>query len=294
MANEFRKVIDTNNLVHPVCDDTRVDWENYAETGAVNMFNYEKWKGIHVQNGTGNFINNGVDLTSTANDCYTGFDANNFPAKIYVNPGDKIKLTWDLGAGSASGTVIMFADGVPDSSTWVRVDNTEKKIDYTVPAGTSFVTFRLGVATSGNVVHYKNIMVTRNEVPVDVTKYIPYAMTNRELTEQLPLGLLEMIKLTKLWGANNANNALDIDKINNGLGYMYRIQSGTALTGTEPSGIGNGYLVIGFSGINQTSELPQYGVQVAFGFGGDKIAFRRASYSDAGSAWGAWKYLTLT
>ena len=33
MANEFRKVIDTNNLVHPVCDDTRVDWESYAKTG---------------------------------------------------------------------------------------------------------------------------------------------------------------------------------------------------------------------------------------------------------------------
>lgn len=86
----------------------------------------------------------------------------------------------------------------------------------------------------------------------------------------------------------NAAN-LNIDTINNEVGYIYRIVVYNNPLGTQPIAIlgGNAYILIGFSAIN-SQQKPYYGVQIAFGFGGDKIAIRHAQYNSSGSTWGAW------
>ena len=273
---------------------SRVDWSSYAILGAVNLDNAVLTEFAH---------NGAVEKTSTGYRVYnTQADAWSHYRRWYKLPKNTdLKLSTSVTFTSGSGQIL-----IKGGNTLTYSSATDITASATISASGNqelsfnsgnyeyicvILTCTTGTSASGNITYGDFDIKLASDTR---TGWVAPAMTNRELTEQLPLGLLEMIKLTKLWGANNANNALDIDKINNVLGYMYRIQSGTALTGTEPSGIGNGYLLIGFSGINQTSELPQYGVQIAFGFGGDKIAFRRAGYNDAGAVWGAWKYLTLT
>lgn len=125
-----------------------------------NLFNYDAWKEVGVFRGTGVFENNGVTLTSSENDCYTNHEMSLYPlnARIPVNPGDVITLSWDCDeTTSRLGTVLIFPNGV--SSNFKRVSNDERSITYTVPSGVTFLTLRFGVATAGNTIHYKNIMV---------------------------------------------------------------------------------------------------------------------------------------
>ena len=137
-----------------------------------NIFDYDAWKGTNISHGTGVYEKNGVTLTSTANDCYTDFDLVHFAKPIYVTEGQKIKLLWDLGANSAYGQVLLFPNGEVGSLPFVRVDNTAKKLEYTVPSGCNFITFRVGVATSGNVVHYENIRIMDADILDE--SYEPY------------------------------------------------------------------------------------------------------------------------
>lgn len=56
--------------------------------------------------------------------------------------------------------------------------------------------------------------------------------------------------------------------------------------GTPPSGIGgNGWMIL------VGNDNPMYNVQLAFGFGSDKIGIRRRNNS---STWTSWKYVTLS
>lgn len=60
--------------------------------------------------------------------------------------------------------------------------------------------------------------------------------------------------------------------------------------GTLPTTVlngGNGFLLIGFSGIY--NQQPLYGVQMAIGFSSNKIAIRNANYNASGSTWSAWR-----
>ena len=98
------------------------------------------------------------------------------------------------------------------------------------------------------------------------------------------------LRLDKVYG--DADNPINIDKINNNTGYIYRILVGEGFSGTSPHtviGGANSYLLLGYSVINAASQLPSYGVQIAFGFSGNIIAMRHASYAPAGNAWGAWE-----
>lgn len=59
--------------------------------------------------------------------------------------------------------------------------------------------------------------------------------------------------------------------------------------GTLPTTVlgGNAFLLIGFSGM--VNQQPLYGVQLALGFGSNKIAIRNANYATGGSVWSAWR-----
>ena len=124
-------------------------------------------------------------------------------------------------------------------------------------------------------------------------------ITNVEdIIAQVPNDTINKIQsngLTKL-ALNFAysDNDLNIDKVHGPYGYIYRFANYNSSQGTYPSGLGgNAIMLIGFSSIAK-SGLPAYGVQIAFGFGSDKIAIRHVSYNVSGAAWGAWKYLTAS
>ena len=95
--------------------------------------------------------------------------------------------------------------------------------------------------------------------------------------------------IDKVYGTDG--NFINIDKINKSIGYIYHILEQNDFSGTSPLstiGGGNSYILIGFSHIEPSSQLPAYGVQIAFGFGGTKIAIRNKSYQPGGGQWGAW------
>lgn len=83
--------------------------------------------------------------------------------------------------------------------------------------------------------------------------------------------------------------SFNIDTINVSDAYIMRIIAGTGALGTQPTTVlgGNAYILIGFSAI--TNNKPNYGVQLAIGFGANKIAIRNASYNASGGSWSAWR-----
>ena len=130
-----------------------------------NLFDYSKFVGVNIKNGTAVFENNGITLTSTANDCYNwsrkvsneyGTDGV-IPWAVSVSEGDKIKLSWDYEVGDAYGQVYLFPNGV--STGLVVKTITGKSIEYIVPSGVTFVSFRFGVQEANKTSHYKNIVL---------------------------------------------------------------------------------------------------------------------------------------
>lgn len=136
---------------------------NVTRTGK-NKLNYDAWKTTGITRGTAVWENNGVTLTATSNDCFT--IANE---RIPVTEGEIITLSWEEDTNQ-EGIIYIFPNG--SNSGLVRVSNrVQKYISYTVPSGVTFVTFRFGVANSGDTIAYKNIQIEKGST---VTDFEPY------------------------------------------------------------------------------------------------------------------------
>lgn len=112
----------------------------------------------------------------------------------------------------------------------------------------------------------------------------PYASYEASDHQRMPL---TSIFMDKVYGQNG--NSINIDRINNSKGYVYRVITGSDFSGTSPISViggGNSFLLMGFSQV--TNNLIQYGVQIAFGFGGTRIAIRNRNYVASGGEWEAW------
>lgn len=136
-----------------------------------NLLNYNAWKGTPITRGTAIYENNGITLTATENDCYSEM-GNNFPdnAKIKVSEGETLTLSWEQIENNKEGYIYIFGNGIASNS--VNIDNRKsKKLSYTVPSGVTFITFRFGVATTGDTISYKNIQIEKGSEP---TTYEPY------------------------------------------------------------------------------------------------------------------------
>lgn len=107
----------------------------------------------------------------------------------------------------------------------------------------------------------------------------------------LLLGNVPRVLFSKVYGRDEAVN---IDALNKPNGYMMRvITSGALFEGTAPSNMGNAFIIIGMSSLVAGGLGLEYGVQLAIGFGANKIAIRTAAYSAQGSTWNEWKYITF-
>lgn len=148
-----------------------------------NLLNYNAWKGTPITRGTAIYENNGITLTATENDCYSEM-GNNFPdnAKIKVSEGETLTLSWEQIENNKEGYIYIFGNGITSNS--VNIDNRKsKKLSYTVPSGVAFITFRFGVATTGDTISYKNIQIEKGS---EATSYEPY---HDEQTVALPYTL---------------------------------------------------------------------------------------------------------
>ncbi len=135
-----------------------------------NLLNYDAWaSSAAVINGTAVFEANGVTITAGKDDAYTGYTRFLDAAKIAVSAGDSVTLTWEADANT-SGKVFIFPDGKVIGSKSVN-NATAKRLDYVVPFGITYITFRFGVAYAGDTIRYSNIMIQINATTTDWEPY---------------------------------------------------------------------------------------------------------------------------
>lgn len=135
-----------------------------------NLLNYDAWasssSGI---NGTAVFEENGVTITASKDDAYTSYTRFLDAAKIAVSAGDSVTLTWAADTNT-SGKVFIFPDGNVIGSKSGN-NATAKRLDYVVPSGITYITFRFGVAYAGDTIRYHNIMIQINATKTDWEPY---------------------------------------------------------------------------------------------------------------------------
>lgn len=147
----------------PISGHTQVQVGNCGK----NKLNYNAWKNVNIIRGTAVFENNGLTLTATANDCYTGYTTED--ARIPISEGETVTLSWKE-TSNKSGIVMIFPNG--ETTGAVNVNNANaKSLSYTATSGVTFVTFRFGVQNSGNTIEYKDIQIEQGS---QATEYEPY------------------------------------------------------------------------------------------------------------------------
>lgn len=134
-----------------------------------NLLNYDAWKTVATTHGTAVFENNGVTITAAGNDAYTNIVGFPVAAQIAVNQGDSITLTWEAD-NNEQGGVYIFPNG-KIANNKVADNANVKRLNYTVPEGVTYITFRFGVAKAGITIAYKNIMIQKNTTATDWEPY---------------------------------------------------------------------------------------------------------------------------
>lgn len=158
--------------------------------GAKNKFNYDAWKNCGVFQGTKTVNGNSFTLVASGEDCFTYYENNEprqYPinARIPCNAGDKVVLTWEYTplSSQSDDRVGIFANGSASTGFFALVPASNKKLEFTAPTGTTYLSIRFGVRTSGNSATYGNIQIqSKASYDAGFTDYQPYAMSNAELT----------------------------------------------------------------------------------------------------------------
>ena len=161
---------------------------NYsASTGVKNLFNYDEWKNVVVNNGTAVAGDNSYAITSTYDNCFTSYSPTaTYPypgnAKIYTVPGNKYIFSWKATGLTEGKTyrISIFKNGVTNVlADTLPINATEGFLEFTAPSDCEFVTFYVALPTKQTTVTFSNFMC-RNAGISDPT-YAPYVPTNAEL-----------------------------------------------------------------------------------------------------------------
>lgn len=134
-----------------------------------NLLNHDAWASVTAINGTAVFEGNGVTITAVKNDAYTNQARFPAAAQIAVAGGDSVALTWEADTNT-DGKVFVFPDGNVVGSKSVN-NATAKRLDYVVPSGITYITFRFGVSHAGDTIRYRNIMIQINATTTDWEPY---------------------------------------------------------------------------------------------------------------------------
>ena len=132
-----------------------------------------------VSIGTFNISGNSITLTATGKDCYTKpHTSSDGGYRIPVEPDTDYILSWESD-NTYAGLVYVFINGNLSQQRLANNKDT-KYIKFTTNSDTTFITFRLGVATSGNSITYSNIMLRYADITDDT--YEPYQPSLQEQT----------------------------------------------------------------------------------------------------------------
>ena len=143
---------------------------------------------VGASGGTKTVSNGSITLNEIGNDeVYTLFSESSFPngAKIPVNAGDKFTITWEYSESTANTESYLYVFGNASNSYMSYTAGRTKKLDYTVPSGVTYLTWRVGMGGNqqGRSVTYSNMMIqTKESYDAGFTDYQPYAMSNAEIT----------------------------------------------------------------------------------------------------------------
>lgn len=175
------------------------------------------------------------------------------------------------------------------NNAWVKTlhDGDIFEVDADKPILQIHMFFAQG--TTANNLNKKPMITTNLNATHD--DFVPYTGDTGRLNADVALlkSNIGQVELNSPYGLTTAKT-LNIDTINNDKGYILRCQINT-LQGTLPTSAsligGNSFLLIGFSNI--VNQKPRYGIQIAFGFGSNKIAIRNAPYVEGGGNWTNWR-----
>ena len=124
-----------------------------------------------VSIGTFNISGNSITLTATGKDCYTKpHTSSDGGYRIPVEPDTDYILSWESD-NTYAGLVYVFMNGNVSQQKLANNKDT-KYFKFTTNSDTTFITIRLGVATSGNSITYSNIMLRYADITDDT--YEPY------------------------------------------------------------------------------------------------------------------------
>ena len=132
-----------------------------------------------VSIGTFNISDNSITLTATGKDCYTKpHTSSDGGYRIPVEPDTDYILSWESD-NTYAGLVYVFMNGNLSQQKLANNKDT-KYFKFTTNSDTTFITIRLGVATSGNSITYSNIMLRYADILDDT--YEPYQPSVQEQT----------------------------------------------------------------------------------------------------------------
>lgn len=191
------------------------------------------------------------------------------------------ECTYIFSSGNNNCSSTTFFINIPGIDSSGEMTFTPNMITYPVAR----IMIRNGVTVNNQTIY----PMIRDARITDAT-YVPYAMTNKELTDSYS-GIINngvpMLRTISTLGF--AESPIDIDNYNVGAFYGFRVRiDGAGFSGTAPTGIGgNTIFLMGFSSNS-------FGVQIAMGFGSSTIAVRNKPYNASGSTWNPWTYLSKT
>lgn len=236
---------------------------------------------------------NGITCTNNGNGTYT-LNGTASARTVFV-----LGYTADIIKKNANKTLRFVSRGDALDTYFVQIyfnnatpaKDSGSGITFKVPTNVSETNVAVAI-NSGAVLHNIIIkpMLTTN-LNATYNDFVSYTGNTGRLNADVALlnNNIGQVELNSPYGLTTAKT-LNIDTINNDKGYILRCQINT-LQGTLPTSAsligGNSFLLIGFSNI--VNRKPRYGIQIAFGFGSNKIAIRNAPYVEGGGNWTNWR-----
>lgn len=155
-----------------------------------NLFDIKRWKdnSIEATRGTIQFTETGLKLTATGDDAYTYAFGRYYV--IEVKPNTRYTLLWKSET-NVNGDVYVFKYK-KDSSEYENFITNKTELQYLVfdtDEWCDFITFRLGVANTGNTINYENVALYEGDYTNQVNSYAYEPYKESKATIPLPNGL---------------------------------------------------------------------------------------------------------
>lgn len=144
-----------------------------------NLFNFDKFisDNVSVQGvtrGTATYTSNSITLTATSNDCFTKY---NFPTNLYpvitVSQNTDVTLSWKTNNTSGTNKGVVYVFGNNNGAATVIINAQDRAEHCTFNTGSyTEISFRVGVANSGDTLTYSDIQVEIGSAPTAYEKFV--------------------------------------------------------------------------------------------------------------------------